>query len=167
MRYAFQITSIINRIIAIYEANTKTKSRQRVILLENLSWLSELILIGGTITYILVAILHFLNPIYGYFWKHEFKALMPMYILFIDEKTAIGFTILLLIQSMQVFAGVLASAAADFIFMILVINAWIFATNFKDNVNEMSAILRKKKVDMPLASTKLRNIFDIYYEVWM
>lgn len=116
MRYADSITSILNRITAIYEDNADTKSHDRKLLLQKMSWLSELILIGGTIAYMLVAILHYINPIYGYFWKHEFKALFPLYIAFIDEKSAFGFISLLTIQSIEVFAALMSSACADFLF---------------------------------------------------
>lgn len=167
MRYADSITSILNRIIDIYEVNADTMSHKRKLLLHKMAWLSELLLIGGTIAYMLVGILHYVNPIYGYFRMHEFKALFPLYIAFIDEKTAYGFIGLLLIQSIEMIAGLVASACADFAFVMVVINAWVFSTVFKDNMDEFNQILRKNKVDMQLANTKLRNIVDVYYDVWM
>lgn len=167
MRYTQQMTSVINRIIAVYEANAKTKSRKRAMLLQNMAWLSEMLLVGGLVAYMNCAALHFLNPIYGYFWQNEFKALFPLYIPFIDETTAIGFTILMTIQSFEIFIALLSSACADFAFMIKVINVWIFSTIFHGTVHELNDILRKEKARMPLVRTKLRRICKMYYDVWM
>lgn len=132
-----------------------------------MSWVSEVILVGGFIAYILVAVLHLINPIYGYFWQHELKALFPLYIPFIDEKSVSGFTILISIQTMQALGAAVGSGCTDFPFMIIVINIWIFITYFKDDTNDLNAILRKKKVNMALATNKLRHIFKLYNDIWM
>lgn len=167
MRYTEFITNGVNKVIAVYEANANTKSRKRASLLHTMAWLSELLLIGGLVGYMNVAILHFLNPIYGYFWQHEFKALFPLYIPFIDETTTVGFTILLAIQSFEIFLGLLSSATADFGFMIKVINVWVFSTIFHDNVNGLNKILRKDNANVRLVNRKLRSICKMYYDVWM
>lgn len=166
MRFTQLMTSLINRIIAFYEANADTKSRKRALLLKKMSWLSEVILVGGLIGYMHCAILHLINPIYGYFWQHEFKPLFPLYIPFVDEQTTAGFIILILIQTMEISLALGTSAGADFHFMITVINVWIFSSSFKENFYALNGILREESVDMPLAKTKLRNIYEMYYDIW-
>lgn len=165
MRYAHLLTSLINRTIVLYEANIGTKSRERALLLRNMSWLSEVILIGGTIAYMNCIALHFINPIYGYFWHHEYKPLFPLYVPFVDEQTAIGFGILMAIQSIEIFGAMISSGCADFHFMITVVNIWIITSIFHDDVHELSKLLRRKKVD--LARAMSRNIFKMYYDIWM
>lgn len=132
-----------------------------------MSWLSEMILIGGLTAYISCATIHFINPIHGYFWQHEFKALVPLYIPFVDESTVVGFTILLSIQTIEAFFAALTSGAADFPFMITVINVWIFSAIFHDHVNELNGILHEKKVDMPMARATLQSITEMYCDIWM
>lgn len=160
------MTDTINQIVDVYERNANTKLRERAILLKNISLLSEVMLIGGIIAYIFCAILHFLNPIYGYFWQNEFKALFPLYIPFIDETTMNGFVALISIQSVEVFISILSNATVDFPFMIIIINVWIFTSIFEDDVNELNDILREKSVDVPLAEAKLRDIFKMYHQIW-
>lgn len=161
------MTSLINRIIDVYAANVKTKLPKRALLLEKISLFSEMIVIGGTIVYVSCAVFHLMIPIYAYFWQHELKPLMPLYIPFVDEKTAIGFSILLSIHIAQAFAMTASTACVDLSFMIVALNIRIFGTIFDDNVNELNELLRMEKVDMPLAAKKFRSIFEIYYDNWM
>lgn len=137
------MANTINKIIDIYAENAKTTSPKRALLMLNMSWISEIILIIGLMAIMLVAMLHFIEPIYGYFWQHQFKALFPLYIPFVDEKTEVGFVILISIQSIEIFAAAVAGASVDLPFMISVINVWIFYTIFEDNTNEWNAILRE------------------------
>lgn len=127
----------------------------------------EILFIVGLIAYILCAALHFVNPIYGYFWHGEYKPLIPLYIPFIDETTPSGFAILVLIQTIEVFSACLASASVDFPYIIVVINVWVFSSIFKENVSELNETLQVKYVDMPSVKAKLQNIFKMYYDIWM
>lgn len=164
-RYECLITTNIDRIIYIYEINAKTKSEKRALLMQKISQISECLFIGGLIVYFVFTSLHFLNPIYGYFWQHEFKPLFPLYLPFVDEKTTAGFTILISIQIVEIFISVLSSASADFPYMIMVINVWIFSSVFEENVSELNDVLRAKKVDELLVKAKLRNIFGMYCDI--
>lgn len=166
MRYVHIIKSIVNRIVAIYEVNADTELRKRALLLEKMSRISEMTLIGGSIVYTIGGVLHIINPIYGYYWQHKFKPLIPLYVPFVDETAADGFAILLTIQTIEIIVATMASICADFPFMIVIMNVWIFSTIFEDNVNELNEIFRAKKVDMPLAKTKLKGIFEMYYDNW-
>lgn len=159
MRYADLLTDTIKRIIEVYDKNAKTKSHKRALLLQRLSRISEMIIIGGSIAYIFCAILHLVNPIYEYFWQNEFKPLFPLYIPFIDEKTANGFTILSSIQIVEIFIAFVASGCADFLFMMLVVNVRMFSTIFEESLIELNEILQKKKVDMPMATTTYSDIW--------
>lgn len=167
MRYAKLMNSVINRIIDVYEANAGTKLPKRALLLHNMSWLSEVILIGGYLFYMFVGILHLINPIYAYFWQHEFKPLMPLYIPFIDVKSSVGFVILISIQTLEVFAAVMATGCADFPFMILVLNVRIFTTIFEDSANELNVMLHERKVDMLKVKAQLKHISKMYGDIWM
>lgn len=152
--------------IDVYDKNAETKSPKRALLLHKMSLISEVVLIGGFIAYIYVALLHFTNPIYGYFWEHEFKALFPLYIPFIDEKSVQGFTILMSIQTIEALTAAVGSGCTDFPFMIAIFNIWIFIAFFKDDTNELNLILRDERADMTLATTQLQNIFKSYNEIW-
>lgn len=167
MRYAPILTNTVDQIIDIYEVNAKTQSSKRALLLHKMSLISEMMLIAGVIAYMCAIMLHFINPIYAYFWRHEFQALLPLYIPFIDEKTTNGFILLTSIQTVEMCIAIIATACGDFPFMILVVNVFIFSTIFKDHVNELNAILRKKEVDLPLAKAKLQNIFELYTDIRM
>lgn len=167
MRYAQLLSSLINRIVNVYEANADTKSRKRALLLEKVSWLSELILICGFTLYLCCAVLHLIKPIYGYFWQHEFKALMPLYIPFVDEETSVGFAILISVQTIEIFIAAVATGCAGFPFIIGVINIRIFSTIFHDKVNDFNRFLRKKKKDTPMARAKLQDICEMYYDIWV
>lgn len=167
VRYVKLMNSIIDRTIAIYEVNADTKSHKRAILLQNMSLFSEMILIGGFMFYMYVGALHLINPIYQYFWQHEFRPLTPLYIPFVDEKTTVGYAILITMQFIQVSASVVCSSSFDFPFMILILNIWIFTTIFEDSVNELNGILRGDVVDMSLAKKKLENLFEMYKDIWM
>lgn len=167
MRYAQLLTSIMNRIIDVYDANADTKLPERASLLEKVSWLSELILICGLALYSFCAALHLINPIYGYFWQHEFRALFPLYIPFVDEKMPVGFATLISIQTIEISIAAIATGCADFPFMIAVINTGIFSTIFHDKVSELSGILRAKKQNLPLARAELQSICAMYYDIWM
>lgn len=135
-------------------------------LMQNISMVSEILFIGGLIVYMFFASLHFINPIYIYFWHGEFEPLIPLYIPFVNETTASGFTILISIQTVEVFSAALASASVDFPYMLGVINVWIFSSVFEETVSELNGDLRAEEVDMPLVKAKLRNIFIMYYDFW-
>lgn len=167
MRYVSIIIDIFNKIIDVYEANAKTTSPKRALLMQKISWISEWTLIGGFFTYIIFGTLQFTYPIYGYFWQHEIKPLFPLYLPFVDEKTTVGYVILMLIQCTEMYLSLVGSACTDFIFMVLIINVSVFSTIFEDNVIELNEILRENKVDMPAAKTKLRGIFELYHDIWM
>lgn len=168
MRYAQLLASLIDRIINVYEQNDRRKSRDRTLILQKMSSISEMTVICGTIAYLLVATFHFINPIYGYFCQHELKALFPLYIPFVDEHTAVGAVSLISIQSIEVFAAALASACADFLFVTAAINIWVFCTIFQQNLFELNDILHEKNADvpLPLATAKLRSIFEMYNDNW-
>lgn len=168
MRYEHLIKNDINKVIEAYEENANTKSPKRAMHLHQMSWLSEMTMICGTIAYMLVGIFHFINPIYGYFWQHEFEPLMPLYIPFVDEKTAAGFAILMSIQTIEMFIGALSTGCIDFLSMTLILNVRIFSSVFKDDVNDLNDILHEENVDMTLAKIKLRIICEIsYYDAWV
>lgn len=167
MRYAHTINNTINKIIDVYDANAKTKSRKRALLLHKMALISEMLLICGFIAYMGCAIIHLINPIYAYFWRNEFQALFPLYIPFIDEKTPGGFILLILIQTVEIFISAAAIASADFAFAIIIANLWIFSTIFENNVSELDKILHEKKVDMTLAKAQLKNIVEMYNDICM
>lgn len=167
MRYAHLFTSIVDRIIDVYEQNATTKSRERVLVLHRMSRISETILFRGTIAYLVVVSVHFINPIHSYFWRHEFKPLMPLYVPFVDERTAFGFVTLMSIQSFELFVGALANGCADFAILTFALNVWVFSTIFQENVIQLNGILNGPNADVPSAITKLRRIFVMYNENWM
>lgn len=167
MRYVRQFTSLIDRIIDVYERNASTKLCECASVLQRMSLISEMTLSRGTIAYVVVASAHFINPIYSYFWQHECKPLMPLYVPFVDERTAFGFVILMSIQSVQVIAALLASGCVDFALVIFALNIWVFSTIFQQTVIELNGILHEKQTDMPWAVTKLQSDFEMYNDNWM
>ena len=167
-RYQHEIIINIERIIYIYEANAKTEIRKRALLLRNISMFCEVLFIVGFFVYMGFTCLLYINPIYGYFWLNEYRPSIPLYIPFIDEKTTIGFVMLLMIQAVEIFLATLASLSADLPYIIWAINVHVYSTVFKENVNELNDILRtENQVDFVLATAKLRNIFKMYNDVWL
>lgn len=167
-RYAREYNNIIRKIVGVYEANAKTTSRKRALLMQKMSLISRTIFIGGAIAYIFCIILHFLNPIYGYFWQNEFKALFPLYIAFIDENSVGGFIILVSIQTVQLIISIAAFTAVDYSFMTIAANCWIYSSIFEDNANELNEVLQNEKaVDSSTSNIKLRKMVEAYYDIWM
>lgn len=167
MRYAQLIITVSDKIVDVYEQNANTKSRGRAMVLQEMSLISESTLIRGTIAYMLVGMLHFINPIYGYFWQAELKPLVPLYIPFVDEKTALGFISLLLIQSFQLFVGLVSSACADFPFLIVAMNIWAFSTIFAEYVIDLNDVIEHaENANMPLIKTKLQRIIEMHNDNW-
>lgn len=168
MKYAPILTKIMEKIVDVYEANVKTKSRKRALFLKNVSLISEIALIGGVILYMGCVILHLIVPIYAYYWQNKSQPLFPLYIPFIDEKTVDGFILLTSIQTIEISLAAVCCACTDVLFLLLIINVPIFTFIFEENVNELTQLLQKKKVqNMPLAKAKLQNIFVMYNEIWM
>lgn len=87
----------------MYEINAKTKSTKRAMLLYKVSLVGEIIFAGGSIAYMLFAFLGFLYSFVGYFWLHEFRPMLIIYIPFLDEKTADGFAIVMAVQTVEIF----------------------------------------------------------------
>lgn len=166
-RYAEVLTDTIEKIVNIYEANINTASRKRAILLRNISIISNRIMIGGLTGSTFVAIVHYINPIYMYYWQNEYSTLFPLYIPFIDEKTAHGFVVLMIIQTVEVFCASIASASVDIMFAMIVVNILIFANIFVDYVNELNGNLRKDEMIVSFAKIKLKNVIDAYNDIWM
>lgn len=157
----------LNKIIYVYEINAKTESTKRAMLLHKVSIIGEIVFACGSIAYISIAILGILYSFVGYFWQHELRPMLIIYLPYIDEKTVNGFAILMAIQSVEIFFAFAASASADFSYMLVIINVYAFTSIFEENVCELSEILHEKKVDMPLVKAKFRNICDMYYDIWM
>lgn len=161
------MTRTIDRIIYVYEINAKTTSTKRAKLLNKVAMVGEILFAGGLIAYMFFAFLGFLYSIVGYFWLHEHRPMLIIYIPFLDEDTTKGFAILMAVQTVEIFFAFASSASGDFSYMLVVVNVWTLTSIFGENVNELSEILRENKVDMSLARAKLRNICDMYYDVWM
>lgn len=158
------VVEVMDKITAIYAANAKSNSRKRLALLQIFSMITEAIIKGGIALYCVAGLFYLINPIYSYYSKQELIPLVPVYMLFINENTKVGFTILAGWHIFFMIATIIGSACTDFMFIMIIANIPVLSTIFSDSVNELNDILREEDVDMPLAKAKLRNIILMHKE---
>lgn len=165
LKYVDLMIGIVGKVVDVYTVNSMTTSRKRALLLQKVSKISEIAIIGGLMLYISSGMLHFINPFFAYYLHNELKVAMPMYLPFIDETTKRGFIILLIIHFVEIIFATVATTCVDFSFLVIIANIPIFSTIFADNVNELSKILREKKTNLSIVKAKLRNIFLLYNDL--
>lgn len=157
---------IVERVVNVYTVNSKTASRKRALLLQKVSIISEIALVGGLIIYVSGGMLHFIDPFFAYYLHDELKVAMPMYLPFIDETTERGFALLLTIHFVEIVFASVATTCVDFAFLVIIANIPIFSTIFADSVKELSEILREKNRKLTIAKAILRNIILMHNELW-
>lgn len=157
---------LMDKIIAIYAANSKTTSRKRLKLIKLFSLINEIIIKVGSALYFLAGLFYLINPIYSYYTKGELIPLIPVYMVMIDETTRNGFIALGITHMALTALTVTGSACSDFMFVTLVVNIPVMSTILVDNVEELNEILKEETVDEPLAKAKLKNILLLHKEIW-
>lgn len=167
MKYADILMALIKKELEIYEANCKSNvSLKRTILAQQFSTITEWIFKVGFTIYVLAGMFYLLNPLYSYFWLGEIVPIVPIYVPYFDEHTTGGFISLTILHLVIIILTVVASAAADFMFIILIFNMIFFARIFADDVNELNDTLRADKADRILAKGKLTNSLLIHREIF-
>lgn len=116
------VVELMDKITAIYAANAKTTSRKRLKLIKLFSTITEVIIKGGFALYCLAGGFYMINAIYSFYWKNEIIPLVPVYMIFIDETTRNGFIALGITHLVFITVSVAASAASDFMFIMLIAN---------------------------------------------
>lgn len=168
--YASQHTAAVlvdmDKIIDIYEVNSKNASTKRAKLIQKYAIITELVLKGGFVLYCLGGGIYLLNPFYSYFWQNRVIPLLPVYMPFVDENTKTGFITLSALHISLIILTILGSACVDFMFIMLIVNMPVLSTICGDNVRELNDILNGKKVNLTLANAKLKNIFLIHSEIF-
>lgn len=166
VKYSQVLKSLMNKQVDIYAANSSNVSSQRAILAQQFSTISEWILKIGFSLYTLAGMFYLLNPLYSYFWLDKIVPLIPIYMPFIDENTQIGFVVLTLMHLQFMILTLVASAAVDFMFIILIFNMLFLAKLFTNDVDELNDTLREEKVDKVVAKAKLLNILLMHQEIF-
>lgn len=157
---------IMDKITAIYAANSKSTSRDRLKLIRLFSIITEVVIKGGLVTYCLAGAFYMINAIYSYYVKHEIIPLVPVYMIFIDETTKNGFIALACVHLAFISLTIVGTACTDFMFVMIIVNMPVLSTIFVDNVRELSEILKESTVNVLLAKAKLRNILLMHKEIW-
>lgn len=164
--YGPMVVEVMDKIVAIYAANSKTTSRKRSKLLHLFSIITEVIIKGGFALYCLAGLFYTINPIYSYFFKHELIPLIPVYVAFIDETTKNGFISMGIVHLIFMVLTVAGSACTDFMFVMIIANMPVLSAIFVGNIQELNEILREETVNVPLAKAKLKNILLMHKEIW-
>lgn len=160
------VVEVMDKITAIYAANSKSTSRDRLKLINLFSTITEVVIKGGLALYFMVGIFYMINAIYSYYAKHVIIPLVPVYMIFVDETTKQGFIALGITHIAFIILTVIGSACTDFMFVMIIVNMPVLSTIFVDNVKELNEILKEKTVDVPLAKAKLKNILLMHKEIW-
>lgn len=164
VKYGKMVVDLMNKLVDIYTANSKTTSRNRSIVIQKFATITKIVIKGGLTLYVLAGCFYLLNPLYSYHWRNEIVPLVPLYMPFIDENTTIGFTILTSIHLVFLALAVIGSACTDFMFVMIIVNMPLLSSIFSDNIGELNAILREETVDESLVKTKFKNILLLHRE---
>lgn len=164
-KYGSIVADLMDEIIAIYAANAKSKSPDRLKLMKLFSTITEVVLKGGFLVYCFGGLFYLINPIYSYYFKHELIPLIPVYVIFVDETTKYGFIALAIIHLSLLTMTVIGSASTDFLFITLIANMPVLSTIFVDNVEELSGILKEHTVNIALVRAKLKNIMLMHKQI--
>lgn len=165
-KYGPMVVEVMDKITAVYEANSKSTSVKRLKLLKLFSIVTEVVIKGGSAVYCLAGIFYLINPIYSYFWKHELIPLIPVYIIFVDETTKNGFILLTIVHISFMVLTISGTAGTDFMFAMIIVNVPVLSTIFVDNIEELNEMLRADTVNVPLVKVKLKNILLMHREIW-
>lgn len=165
-KYADVMIALIRKEIDIYEANSKNVSLKRAMLAQRFASLSEWIFNGGCTVYMFGGMFYLLNPLYSYYWLGEIVPILPIYMPLIDETTTEGFIGLTVMHLVFLVLTVVSTAAADFMYVLLIFNMILFARIFSDNVDELNATLRGEEVNRIEAKFRLTNILLIHREIF-
>lgn len=166
VKYGRMVVDAMDKITAIYAANSKSTSRKRLKLIQLFSLITEIVIKVGSAVYCLAGLFYMINPIYTYYTKHELIPLVPVYMIFIDETTRNGFIALGITHIVFIALTVTGSACSDFMFIMLVINIPVMSTILVDNVDELNEILSEQTINVPVAKAKLKNILLMHKEIW-
>lgn len=164
VKYGKMVVELMNKLVDIYTANSKATSRNRSIVIQKFTNITEIVIKGGLALYVLAGGFYLVNPVYSYYWRNEIVPLLPMYMPFIDENTTIGFSILTSIHLVFVFLAVIGSACTDFMFVMIIVNMPLLSSIFIDNIGELNGFLREEKVDESLVKAKFKNILLLHRE---
>lgn len=165
-KYAPIVLANMQKMVCIYEANSKSVSIKRSQLVQQFATITEFVLKGGFAAYCVGGTVYLLNPIYSYFWKNRVVPMLPLYMPLVDENTKAGFITLSVLHMSLTILTVIASAALDFLLVMIIVNTPLLSTISGDNVRELNDILNEKNVNLPLANAKLKNIFLIHFETF-
>lgn len=122
--------ALIRKEIDIFEANSKNVSSNRVILAQQFATLTEWIFKGGSTVYLLAGMSYLLNPLYSCYWLGEIVPILPFYMPFIDETTKERFIGLTVMHLVFLGLAMVATAAADVLYVLLIFNMVFFGRIF-------------------------------------
>lgn len=165
MNHRSKIIRTIDKIVDVYENNSKNVSLERANLLRKTAMITELVLKFGIILYISVALFLLGVPIFAYFWQNELRPMYLSFLPFIDETTYTGFAILTLYHIIGAYGAIVGSGCVDFLFPMLVVNVPIFTTIFYDEIREMNEVLKKRERNARLVKMKLRRTIAMFDEI--
>lgn len=165
-KYGPMIVELMDKIVGIFAENARTTLLKRLILMQKYSFFTELVLKLGLLAYALAGVVYLFTPIYFYYFNREIIPIIPLFFLFIDENTTVGYMVLTSIHVVFIILAVISSACTDFMFAMIIVNAPELSNIFRDNVEELNDILKEEKVNNVLAKAKLRNILLMHREIW-
>lgn len=156
---------MINYVHDIYKTNAATKCRQRAELFNRFAFYTEIIFKIGFVLYFLSILSYFVYPFYMYLFKREVVALIPTYAPGINEKSFVGFATLTCYHLLLMVLAVIAVAACDLLFTMLIANVPVMANLIAMEVRELNEILTRERVDELSVKYKLRNLFLMHREM--
>lgn len=166
MRYCPIAFKLLNKVIAVYEANAKNKSSARLMLMQRFATFSEVMVIVGVVAYSLAGMFYCINPIYLFYTKNEIIPIMPMFWPIFDETTTFGFSALMISHIIYIVLSIIGIGTIDLLFIMLLLNIPVFVTILRDNINDLNELLRAETVNGLRVRAKLTNILLLHREIW-
>lgn len=166
VKYGHHIVDVMNKIIEIYAANSNSNSRKRLLFLQRIAFITEVVFKGGCFIYYIAGFFYLIAPAYAYFTRNELLPMFALFFPFIDENTNPGFAILMGIHMIFMVLAATASAATDFLFVTIIVNFPVLSTILKDNIEELSSMLGEEEVNMPLVKAKFKNILLLHRDIY-
>lgn len=164
IRYADIIVGLVDKLVNIFEVNSKIRIHGRQEMLKRFLIFTEYLFKVGIVLYIIATSGYFLYPIYYYVTFHKIVPLLPSYLPFVDEDTIIGLIILIIFDLNVIIYGLLGSACSDFSFTMVIVNVPILGKIMGDNIIELNDLL-ENRTDNRIIKAKFKNILLQHLEI--
>lgn len=144
MRYGHKVIELIDKLVDIYKANKDHRSQRRLKMLDFFVTITEYVFIAGISIYTLTLVAYFFTPLVIYILEHKLVKMLPISLPFLDDQTAIGYTIMTIFQTSGLLGSYFGIGSNDFVFTMIIMNVHVLANIFSDSVTALNDGLKEK-----------------------